>query len=292
MTTEVLTYVWRINLALAGVLAVMVLARTPVRRLSGSDAVYALWMLAIPASGLALLPAPGILAAQRWFSPPALPPHAITVWLAGVGVSVALLALGYVRLKVLARRGKAGPAVIGVIRPRLYLPADFAEQYSPAEQAVIRAHERAHLERNDAHANLIVTLVQTAFWFNPLVHLAAFLFRADQEMACDQQVMDVYPERRRLYAATMLKCQQAQWSSALSCAFGRHPLESRIAALVFRPSVLRQVTVRLILVFGFFGFLAAAEATYFLPSPVLVGAEMKHLRDGSFIEHPILVTQF
>lgn len=236
----------RVNLALILVLGALALLRGPVRRHCGSDAVYGLW-LASPI-GFVVLSAPHGLA--QWLQDlltPRLSEELIKVWLAGAVLSLAALAVAQFRLMAKARRGEVGPAVLGLLRPRVYLPADFETRFTPEEQKVIRVHERAHMLRGDPGANAIAALIQVAFWFNPATYLAIRLFREDQEMACDQSVMAEIPERRRLYAETMLKSQDVHWSPALGCAWGRHPLEHRVEALTLTPTITRLISIRLLI---------------------------------------------
>ena len=180
------------------------------------------------------------------------------VWLAGAGFSVGLL--GWRQRRFLAtlgrlRRGDAGmilaegagvgPAVVGCIAPRIIVPADFSQRFTPEEQTVVLAHERAHLARKDARANGLLALAQCLCWFNPLAHLAARLVRLDQELACDADVMGRYPTARRRYAEALLKTQITATPLPLGCywpARGPHPLEERIAMLkVPMPSASRRV---------------------------------------------------
>jgi hypothetical protein len=168
-------------------------------------------------------------------------------WLAGVALSIGVQAwrqrrflatLGRLQRGdgglMLAERTGVGPAVVGWIAPRVVVPADFTERFTPEEQAVVLAHENAHLARQDARANGLVVLAQCLCWFNPLVHLAARLVRLDQELACDAQVVRRYPAARRRYAEALLKTQIAATPLPLGCywpARARHPLEERIAML-------------------------------------------------------------
>jgi beta-lactamase regulating signal transducer with metallopeptidase domain len=252
---DVIAALWRANVALIPMLAIILVVRGPLRRHCGSDAIYWLWPIVPMAMMMAALPPQTLIEHDAWAAVWRMPSQVtdhmrslIQIWLGGAAVSFVLLACAHVRLLWKARRGKIGPAVIGFIAPRIYLPADFEDRFSPSEQIVIRAHERAHMVRKDTLANGCVALLQILFWFNPAALLAARVFREDQEMACDQTVMDLYPERRRLYAETMLKSQTVHWSPSLGCAWGRHPLEHRIAALGIEPSTRRMVTIRLILV--------------------------------------------
>lgn len=114
-------------------------------------------------------------------------------------------------------RPGVGPAVIGALAPRVVLPADFAEQFSAEEQALILAHEQNHLAVGDAQINAVVTGLQCLFWFNPLVHMGAAALRIDQELACDAAVLARHPKTRRAYGEAMLKTQLAACAPPLGC---------------------------------------------------------------------------
>jgi beta-lactamase regulating signal transducer with metallopeptidase domain len=244
--TDCLVVFLRVNLALVAVLGGLIVLRGPVRRHCGSDAVYGLWM-ASPIAMVVMSAPHGLAQGVQELLTPSLSVDLIKVWLAGAGLSLAGLVVAQIRLMAKARRGEVGPAVLGLLRPRIYLPSDFEARFTPAERAVIWAHERAHMLRGDPRANAIMALIQIALWFNPATYLAIRLFREDQEMACDHSVMAEIPERRRLYAETMLKSQEVHWSPALGCAWGRHPLEHRVEALTLVPTITRLITIRLLI---------------------------------------------
>src|SRR6185503_20979525 len=98
-------------------------------------------------------------------------------------------------------------AVVGALDPHVVVPSDFEARFDAEERVLVLAHEWAHLRRQDARVNALVALLQCAFWFNPLVHLAARAIRMDQELACDAAVIAQFPEARRRYAEAMLKTQ-------------------------------------------------------------------------------------
>ncbi|MCI3132190.1 M56 family metallopeptidase [Phenylobacterium aquaticum] len=244
MGTELFAdFLWANAQAGLAILAVLALRR-PVRRLFGAQTAYALWA-AVPLVLLAgMVPAAeaerGTAMAAHAVAPALRlhPPQAlIWIWAAGLVMAAGLMALGQMRFLARARRGQAGPAVVGVITPRLVTPADFQTTYTDAERALIRAHERAHIERDDPKANALVALAQCLCWFNPLVHAAAYAVRLDQELACDATVMATRSRQRRLYAQTMLKTQLSGTPLPLGCHWlaGAHPLEARIAALARPP---------------------------------------------------------
>lgn len=110
-----------------------------------------------------------------------------------------------------------GPAVIGALRPRIVLPADFDARYPAAERALVIAHEREHVRRRDVAVNLAVAALRCLHWFNPLLHWAASKFRFDQELACDATVLARHPDFRRAYAGAMLKTQLAVLGLPVGC---------------------------------------------------------------------------
>jgi beta-lactamase regulating signal transducer with metallopeptidase domain len=125
-----------------------------------------------------------------------------------------------------------GPALVGIWHPKIVVPADFMQRYSQQEQRLIIAHERAHLQRGDAFVNLVCTLLQCLFWFNPLIYTAARMFRFDQELACDAAVMLYHPKSHSIYANAMMKTQLIDVGTPIGCHWqANHPLKERIMNL-------------------------------------------------------------
>ena len=222
------------GLAVAGV----ALARIPARREFGPATAGQLWLIP-PVAAFAtllvlLLPrqdAVGSIAAATAARLPQLGPVA-TVWAIGaIGLAV-LFALAQARFLAEVRAGRGGPAVVGLISPRIVMPSD--DGYSSEERELIRAHERAHVARKDPRAAALAAAFQCLCWFNPLAHLAAYLLRLDQELACDAAVVMSRPGSRALYAKTLLKTQLAATPLPFGCYWtprGQHPLEVRIGLL-------------------------------------------------------------
>jgi beta-lactamase regulating signal transducer with metallopeptidase domain len=215
---------------------------------------------------------------------------ALALWLLGAAVSFVIVGrrqgrfvagLGrltpYAEADVsLAESAEIGPAVVGALAPRIVAPADFETRFTPEERQVVLAHERAHLARQDARANGLVALAQCLNWFNPLVHLAGYLVRLDQELACDAAVIAKLPGQRRRYAEALLKSQIAARPLPLGCywpARAGHPLEERIAMLKQpAPGAGRRLAgLATILTLGMFASVAAwaSQPPRFAPSPAI-----------------------
>ncbi len=227
------------NVTASAAAAVVALARIPARRALGPEAAYALWLLPpvtafltllvvlIPAESLRFSAAAALTFRWPWLGDVA------AIWAIGALVTAAVFGLAQRRFLEEVRQGRGGPAVVGLIWPRIVLPADDGA-YPPEERDLIRAHERSHVARRDPRAAALASLTQCVCWFNPIMHVAAHLLRLDQELACDAAVMLRRPGSRALYAKTLLKTQLADAPLPFGCywpARGRQPLEVRIALL-------------------------------------------------------------
>ena len=254
--SDALAALVRVNLALAAAVALILVLRRPMRRLVGARLAYGLWAVAPLAAGAMVLP-PRVMRVHVIDAPLAAQPsvssdlplaasalHATdfgplltALWIAGAVVSLWLVAWRQGQFARAVRDGRAGPAVVGVLRPRIVTPRDFTRRYSEREQLVVLAHERTHILRQDPRINALVALARCLNWFNPLVHMAAHSLRIDQELACDAQVVAAHPSARRSYAEAMLKTQLAARPLPLGCywpAATAHPLAERIALLANR----------------------------------------------------------
>ncbi|HEY3951530.1 M56 family metallopeptidase [Phenylobacterium sp.] len=249
MANEVLIVLIHFNLAAAAATLAVLLARRPIRERFGAEVAYRLW-IGVPIAALAALMPP---AQATRIVPPGLGPHfdpiwtasqdlahapagtLLALWLAGAVIAILILAACQMRFLAAARRGVAGPAVAGVVAPRVIMPADAEALFTPEERTLIRAHERTHIDRGDPLTNGIIALAQCLFWFNPMAHLAARTARLDQELACDAQVLAHRAGQRRRYAETLLKTQLGGVAAPLGCHWlagtASHPLEQRIQAL-------------------------------------------------------------
>jgi hypothetical protein len=139
------------------------------------------------------------------------------------------------------------PMLVGLWRPRIVLPPDFEQRYSPEEASLILAHERAHQQRGDVLVNAIAMGWLCLFWFNPLMYLTISWLRFDQDLASDALALAAVQSSRRRYANTLLKTQliaDSPWRLPIGCQWqSSHPLKERIGMLsrplpgVFRRSL-------------------------------------------------------
>ncbi|MEO1472965.1 MAG: M56 family metallopeptidase [Pseudomonadota bacterium] len=99
----------------------------------------------------------------------------------------------------------SGPLVAGLLRPVVLLPAWFEEDYTLDEQSVALTHEFMHVRRRDLWALQAAQFVHAAQWLNPLAGRAMKAFRADQEAACDADVLAMEGTSPQAYGKTLVK---------------------------------------------------------------------------------------
>ena len=97
------------------------------------------------------------------------------------------------------------PALFGIIRPRLLLPAGTLATLGREQLRHVFLHELAHLQRHDIAVNWLMTALLALHWFNPLVWYAFARMRADRELACDALALShARPEESREYGLTFV----------------------------------------------------------------------------------------
>ena len=92
-----------------------------------------------------------------------------------------------VRVRLLDR--PVGPAVSGLIRPTILLPASIVKGKSMSELEPLLAHELIHIRRGDLWWALVQTLAQNLFWFHPLVRFANRMLTRESERSCDEETV-------------------------------------------------------------------------------------------------------
>lgn len=109
----------------------------------------------------------------------------------------------------------ASPALYGLLKPRVMIPAPLFTTLDSEKLRHIMLHELAHAKRHDIALNWLMHLVLSIHWFNPVLWFAAGRLRQDQEMASDALAMDcLAPERRLSYGHTLIHMLEAASQSA------------------------------------------------------------------------------
>ncbi len=116
------------------------------------------------------------------------------------------------------------PFIMGIIRPKIYLPTGL----SCTESGLIIGHERAHMHRGDHIAKLVMYAALCIHWFNPLVWVMFRLFERDMEMSCDEKVTaDMSKEQKADYSQALLKISSKP-AAVFTANFGESSTKQRV----------------------------------------------------------------
>ncbi|HKW16765.1 MAG TPA: M56 family metallopeptidase [Terriglobales bacterium] len=123
------------------------------------------------------------------------------------------------RLKLLLSHGSVEPGVFGIFRPVLLWPSSISDHLDDCHLDAVLAHELCHVQRQDNLAAALHMLVESIFWFHPLVWWLGTRLIEERERACDEAVVEM-GGGRHTYAESILKVCEFCLSSPLSCVSG------------------------------------------------------------------------
>lgn len=164
------------------------------------------------------------------------------IWIFGMIALALYTAISYWRLRrkvdtavrykdnIFQSENVSFPFVLGIIKPRIYLPFKMNGQY--LEYVV--AHEQAHICRKDHWWKPLVFLLLMIHWFNPLMWLAYVLLCRDIELACDEKVIkELGNEQRGDYTQALVACSvNRRMIAACPLAFGEVSVKERVKSVM------------------------------------------------------------
>ena len=164
------------------------------------------------------------------------------IWIFGMIALALYTAISYLRLcrkvdtairyknNIFQSENVSSPFVLGIIKPRIYLPFNMNGQ--DLEHVV--AHEQAHIHRKDHWWKPLGFLLLTIHWFNPLMWLAYVLLCRDIELACDEKVIkELGNEQRADYTQALVSCSvNRRMIAACPLAFGEVGVKERVKSVM------------------------------------------------------------
>lgn len=143
------------------------------------------------------------------------------------------------------------PFVFGLFKPEIVIPAAVAENMDEKGLMAILAHEMMHIKGQDHVIRLIILIVQSIHWFNPVLWFSFNQMMKDCEAACDAAVIKEYSESmRKEYASVLLDMAQKQNEQAgvnPALAFGESNLKRRVTDVMnFRKYSIAALTASIV----------------------------------------------
>ena len=167
---------------------------------------------------------------------------ASVVWIAGVVAMLTYGLISYVRIKRKVREAVrlegnimlcdniASPFILGIIRPKIYVPSSVDEQ----DLFYVLAHESAHLKRRDHFWKPLGFLLLSVYWFNPVLWVAYILLCRDIELACDEKVIkELGTEAKKPYSTALVNCSVSRKAiTVCPLAFGEVGVKKRVKTVL------------------------------------------------------------
>lgn len=167
---------------------------------------------------------------------------AAAVWVAGIIAMLLYGAISYLRLKrrvapSIKSEGNVyycdvidSPFILGIFRPRIYLPSDIDEK----NLSYVVSHELSHIKRGDHFWKPLGFLLLSVYWFNPLIWVAYILLCRDIEKACDERVVkDMSVEDKKGYLEALVSYSvERKMISACPLAFGETNVKGRVKSVL------------------------------------------------------------
>lgn len=164
------------------------------------------------------------------------------IWCVGIATMLIYCLISYIRLhnrtKVSIRQRDNiyfcdnidSSFILGIFRPRVYLPSGTTEDHT---EYIIK-HEKVHLRRLDHIWKPLGFLILSIHWFNPAVWIAYVLFCRDIELSCDEAVIKALDkDSKKGYIDALVSCS-VQKRAVMVCplAFGEVGIKNRIKSVV------------------------------------------------------------
>lgn len=167
---------------------------------------------------------------------------ATVVWILGVLVMIFYTVFSYLRIERKVREAVQyegnvwlcdhvdTPFILGIVRPRIYLPSDISKQ----DMEYVIAHEKAHLKRRDHIWKPLGFMLLAVYWFNPVLWFAYILLCKDIEFACDEKVLkQMGSDIKKPYSDALINCSvPRKMISACPLAFGEVGVKGRIKSVL------------------------------------------------------------
>lgn len=158
------------------------------------------------------------------------------------------------------------PFILGVIRPKIYLPSDM----NGSDREYVIAHEKAHIKRRDHLWKPLGFLLLTVYWFNPILWVAYILLCRDIELACDEKVIKQLGEdNKKSYSNALINCSAPRkMITACPVAFGETGVKGRIKSVLnYKKPAFWVIIVAVVL--------SVAVAVFFMTDPATEIIDLK-----------------
>jgi len=125
------------------------------------------------------------------------------------------------------------PVVIGHFKPVIILPLGLVTQIPKDQIEAIISHELAHIMRNDFLHNLIQSVIEIIYFFNPAIYFISKQIRTERENCCDDLALEYCSDCANLAKGLYnLQKIQSKVPKPIMAAINKGDLLSRIKRII------------------------------------------------------------
>ncbi|MDB5087822.1 MAG: hypothetical protein JWR09_1816, partial [Mucilaginibacter sp.] len=145
--------------------------------------------------------------------------------------------LGIWRMVNIVESGVAKvPMVVGHLKPLILIPVGLLIAVPAEEIEAILIHELAHIRRSDYLVNLLQSLMEIVFFFNPAVLWISALIKTERENCCDD-IAVAQSSNKVNYIKALVSCQEYNISSpapayAMALKSNKSHLKDRVTRII------------------------------------------------------------
>lgn len=164
------------------------------------------------------------------------------LWIVGVAVMLGYALFSYLHIRTKVQEAVClreniwlcdsidTPFLLGIVKPRIYLPSSMSAEDIP----YVIAHEQAHWKRKDHIWKPLGFLLLSVYWFHPLLWVVYWLMCKDIELACDEKVIRTMGEEsKKPYSYALINCSvPKKVISACPLAFGEVGVKERVKGVL------------------------------------------------------------
>jgi bla regulator protein blaR1 len=155
------------------------------------------------------------------------------------------------------------PVVIGLLKPAILVPVGLLTQLPPEQVEAILLHELAHIRRKDFLVNLLESIAETIFFFNPALVWLSNRIREEREACCDDVVMQHMPKKSS-YVEALVSFQEYQLKQehyTLALADRKNYLLDRVRRMLTQENKKLSIMEKTFLLIGIAGITAFSVIT-------------------------------
>ena len=182
------------------------------------------------------------------------------------------------------------PMMIGFFKPMILFPVGVLNNMEVKEVEAIIAHELSHILRNDYLINILQSIIEVLFYFNPAVWWISSIVRSEREHSCDDMAVEITNSNMDYAKALLNLAYHNKQTNSLVMTFGgkKKELLIRVQRVLnnsqHKPRVMEKIITSTLLLVLIVGISMGANTN---DSPIHFSSEKTDFPDSIFVQDEI-----